>query len=107
MKAAFRKIVVGVDFSDASLAGARWVADHLAPQAELLVVHVVPIPSAPIYLREYVESTIQQRTNSTQRLYTALRGFAGLLGAERVRVGIRTGVPWTELARVADEVDAD
>jgi nucleotide-binding universal stress UspA family protein len=107
MKAVFGKIVIGVDFSDASLAGARWVATHLAPQAELFVVHVVPIPSAPIYLREYVESTIHQRMNSAERLYTALRGFAGLLGAPRVRVGIRTGVPWTELARVAHEVKAD
>jgi nucleotide-binding universal stress UspA family protein len=107
MKAAFRKIVIGVDFSDASLAGARWVANHLAPQAELLVVHVVPVPSAPVYLRDYIESTIHQRMNSAERLYTALRGFAGLLGAPRVRVGIRTGVPWAELARVAHEVKAD
>jgi nucleotide-binding universal stress UspA family protein len=107
MKPQFRKIVVGVDFSDASLAGARWVATHLAPQAELLIVHVVAVPNAPMYLREYLGSTIQQRARSEQALYTALRGFAGLLGADRVRIGIRTGVPWYELARVADEVKAD
>jgi nucleotide-binding universal stress UspA family protein len=107
MKPQFRKIVVGVDFSDASLAGARWVATHLAPQAELLIVHVVAVPNAPMYLREYIGSTIHQRARSAQALYTALRGFAGLLGADRVRIGIRTGVPWSELARVADEVKAD
>jgi nucleotide-binding universal stress UspA family protein len=107
MTTPFRKIVIGVDFSDASLAGARWVASHLAPQAELLVVHVVPVPSAPIYLREYIGATVDQRASSAQRLYTALRGFACLLGADRVRVGIRTGVPWCELSRVADQVKAD
>jgi nucleotide-binding universal stress UspA family protein len=107
MKSQFRKIVIGVDFSDASLAGARWVVDHLAPQAELLIVHVVAVPSAPIYLREYIGPTINQRAMSAQRLYTALRGFAGVLGSHRIRVGIRTGVPWIELARVADEVKAD
>jgi nucleotide-binding universal stress UspA family protein len=107
MKPQFRKIVVGVDFSDASLAGARWVATHLAPQAELLIVHVVAVADAPMYLREYIGSTINQRAKSAQALYTALRGFAGLLGADRVRIGIRTGVPWSELAQVADEVKAD
>jgi nucleotide-binding universal stress UspA family protein len=103
----FRKIVVGVDFSDASLAAARWVATHLATQADLFIVHVVAVPNAPTYLREYIGSTINQRARSAHALYTALRGFAGLLGCDRVRIGIRTGVPWVEIARVADEVKAD
>jgi nucleotide-binding universal stress UspA family protein len=102
-----RKIVIGIDFSDASLAGARWVADHLGAKAELLLVHVVPLPRPPIYLHEHIASTIDQRSTLVPRLYTALRGFADLLGHDRVRVGIRTGVPWSAIARVADEVKAD
>ena len=107
MKTRLSKIVVGVDFSDASLAGARWVANHLAPGAELLLVHVVPVPKPPIYLHEHMGPTIDQRSTVVPRLYTALRGFAELLRSDRVRVGIRTGVPWTALARVASEVKAD
>ena len=107
MKTQFRKIVIGIDFSDASLAGARWVSTHLAPRAELLLVHVVPLPRPPIYLHEHIGSTIDQRSTLVPRLYTALRGFADLLSSDRVRVGIRTGVPWSALARVADEVKAD
>jgi nucleotide-binding universal stress UspA family protein len=107
MKPQFRKIVIGIDFSDASLAGARWVATHLAPRAELLLVHVVPVPKLPVYLEEHVGSTIDQRATLAPRLYTALRGFAEVLGSDRVRVGIRTGVPWSALARVAYEVKAD
>lgn len=101
------KIVIGIDFSDASLAGARWVAEHLAPKAELLLVHVVPLPRPPIYLHELIASTVDQRSTLVPRLYTALRGFADLLGKDRTRVGIRTGVPWSSIARVADEVKAD
>jgi len=101
------KIVIGIDFSDASLAGARWVAEHLAPKAELLLVHVVPLPRPPIYLHEHIASTIDQRSTLVPRLYTALRGFADLLGNDRARVGIRTGVPWSAIASVADEVKAD
>jgi nucleotide-binding universal stress UspA family protein len=102
-----KKIIIGIDFSDASLAGARWVADHLGAKAELLLVHVVPLPRPPIYLHEHIGSTIDQRSTLVPRLYTALRGFADLLGHDRVRVGIRTGVPWSAIARVADEVKAD
>jgi nucleotide-binding universal stress UspA family protein len=103
----FKKIIIGIDFSDASLAGARWVADHLAPKADLLLVHVVSVPRPPIYLHEHIAPTIDQRSALVPRLYTALRGFADLLGYGRARVGIRTGVPWSALARVADEVKAD
>ena len=40
----FNTIVVGIDFSERSLATARWVAHHLSPGAELVFVHVVPEP---------------------------------------------------------------
>jgi nucleotide-binding universal stress UspA family protein len=107
MKTQFRKIVIGIDFSDASLAGARWVATHLAPDAELLLVHVVPLPQPPAYLHGQLGSTIVQPSNPVPHLYTALQEFADLLGVRRVRVGIRTGVSWSALAKVAGEVKAD
>jgi nucleotide-binding universal stress UspA family protein len=107
MMVPFKKILIGIDFSDASLAAARWAATHIASDAELLLVHVVPLPRPPIYLHERLERTVEQRSVSTPRLRTALQGFADLLGRARIRVGVRTGVPWTALARVAGEVKAD
>src|SRR5689334_24809440 len=103
----FRKIVVGVDFSDASLAAARWVADYLAPRGELLLVHVVSMPRPPIYLHGEIAPTIDQRSTLVPRLYAALTAFGQLLGHDRVRVGIRTGIAWSSLAHVAKEVNAD
>ena len=103
----FRKIVIGVDFSDASLAAARWVANHLAPKAELFLVHVVSLPRPPIYLQQQLGPTIDQRSTLAPRLYAALAAFGELLGKHRVRVGIRTGVAWAALAHVAKEVKAD
>ena len=107
MKTQFGKIVIGIDFSDASLAGARWVSNHLASRAELVLIHVVPLPRPPIYLHEHIGLTIDERSTLVPRLYRALRGFADLLSSDRVRVGIRSGVPWSALARVADDVKAD
>ena len=103
----FKKIVVGIDFSDASLAAARWVANHMAPSAELFLVHVVSMPRPPIYLHEQMGPTIDQRSTLTPRLYAALSAFGDLLDFDRVRVGIRTGVAWSSLARVARDVQAD
>ena len=97
----FKKIVVGIDFSDASLAAARWVANHMAPSAELFLVHVVSMPRPPIYLHEQMGPTIDQRSTLTPRLYAALSAFGDLLGYDRVRVGIRTGVAWSSLARAS------
>ena len=42
-----RTVVVGVDFSAASLSAAQWVGTHLAPDAEIVLVHVLPEPEAP------------------------------------------------------------
>ena len=103
----FRKIVVGIDFSDASLAAARWVADYLAQKAELFLVHVVTLPRPPIYLHEQIAPTIDQRSTLAPRLYAALSAFGELLGCHQIRVGVRTGVAWSALARVANEVKAD
>ena len=103
----FDKIVVGIDFSEASLAAARWVADHLAPDAELLLVHVVSMPRPPMYLHDQIGPTIDQRSTLAPRLHAALSAFGELLAPDRVRVGIRTGVAWSALAHVASEVKAD
>src|SRR5688500_20154594 len=40
----FNRIVVGIDFSANSLAASRWVAHHFAPDADVVLVHVVAPP---------------------------------------------------------------
>ncbi|HET9463987.1 MAG TPA: universal stress protein [Gemmatimonadales bacterium] len=39
-------IVVGIDFSDPSLAAAGWTARHLADDATIVLAHAVCIPAA-------------------------------------------------------------
>ncbi|MEO8579505.1 MAG: universal stress protein [Gemmatimonadales bacterium] len=103
----FQKIVVGIDYSEASLAAAQWATRKLAPTGQLLLVHVLPEPFAPVYLRMHIAPTLDQLATLTPGLYGALRGFGDVLRDSRVRVGIRTGNPAATLARVAEEVNAD
>lgn len=102
-----RRVVVGVDFDEPSLATARWVATQVAPAAELVLVHVLPVPRAPEFLRGSLlppEPFVEQVAPAMRG---GLQGFAGTLGPARVRVEVRVGEPAEQLAAVAAELGAD
>ena len=103
----FHRVVVGVDFSAASLAAARWVATQLAPRAELVLVHVLPEPEAPSFVRPYLPSMLEIVAELAPPLLGGLRGVAELVNAGRTRVDMRAGLPADGLARAAAEVGAD
>ena len=101
------KIVVGIDFSDASLAAARWAVGRVAPGGQVFLVYVLPEPFSPLYLNSYGDPALDQLATYRPGVYGALKGFGDALRSERVRVGVRIGNPAATLARVADEVKAD
>jgi nucleotide-binding universal stress UspA family protein len=103
----FRKVVIAVDFSAASLAAARWVAMQLAPRAELALVHVVSAPAAPSFVRPHLPSLDEVMAGLTPALLGALRGLAGVVGSERTTVELLTGTPADVLAAFARDFDAD
>jgi hypothetical protein len=103
------RIVVGVDFTESSLAVAQWVGRHLARAAELLV-HVTPMAMMPNVARAgsnrlaIVDGRSSDRVRS---LRGALRGLASLIVGTRTAVDVRVGDPATQLAAYANMVDAD
>jgi nucleotide-binding universal stress UspA family protein len=103
----FHKVVVGVDFSAASIAAARWAATHLAPRAELVLVHVLPEPEAPPFVRPYLPSMLELVEELAPSLYGGLRGVAELIDVGRTRLDMRAGVPAAGLARAAADAGAD
>jgi Universal stress protein family len=48
---ALKRVVVGIDFSESSLTAATWVARHVAPGAELVLVYALHVPEPPSFLR--------------------------------------------------------
>ena len=103
----YRRIVAGVDFGEASLAATRWVAQHLAPEAELVLVHVVSEPRVPCFLDGHTRSSSARTRDAVPSLHGALRGLANMLGAHRTRVELFAGAPADALALVAAELEAD
>ena len=103
----WRQIVVGVDFSEASLAAARWVATDFAPETDLMLVHVVAAPDVPSYVPSELAPWSVDDPAVPSAIYGGLRGLADLIRASRIRVRVMVGHPADALVRVAAEVGAD
>ncbi|MHB0948561.1 MAG: universal stress protein [Gemmatimonadaceae bacterium] len=126
-----RRIVIGMDFSDAAIAAARWVATALAPDAALAFVHVVDPPprsrfgraaippqqvvldTAAEFARHRLDRVTRFVTNQeTQRLvrvgrpHEALIAAARELEAELIVVGQHGDRPrpWKPLGTTADRL---
>lgn len=102
----FQRIVIGVDFSAASLAAARWIA-QLAPGAELVLVHVLPEPEAPVYVRDQLPPMLEVIRDLEPAMRGGLRGLADLIDGTRTRVEILRGQPAEGLATAAAQLGAD
>jgi nucleotide-binding universal stress UspA family protein len=100
------RIVIGIDFSAASVEAARWVA-CLAPDSEIVLTHVIPIPEPPPIVagrfarRGLLIDTV--REGAEQKL----RALGRTLQVEWVWREVREGEPAGCLTRVADEFRAD
>ncbi len=98
------RVVVGVDFSGASLAAARWAARAFGPGADLVLVNVLPAaPHAPAVIRT---GRAARSRDDAHAMLGALRGLGGLLGVGRVEAIVRRGVVADVLAAVAARVRA-
>ncbi len=103
----FRRVVIGVDFTEASLAAARWAGLQLAPRAEIVLVHALPAPDAPPYLRRHLRPDADVARALVPVFDGALRGLASVIGKARTRVRVAAGAPADVLAAAAHACDAD
>lgn len=101
------RVVVGIDFSPASIDTASWVARHFAPGAELVLVHVISLPEPP----PIVASRYPRRDLTVDTLREGaekrLREISLSLSADRVWLEIREGEIVESLTAVAEDYSAD
>ena len=104
------RIVVGVDFTEGSLAAAQWAARHLGRDATLTLVHVVAPPRTPNVrgLRPDRMPDPQRRLQARmESMSGALHGLARVIGRTSTEVEVRVGDPVVQLPAYAKTVDAD
>jgi len=96
-----------MDFSEPSLAAARWTATRLAPGAEIVLVHAVFVPEPPRFLRGLYPPPDELRQNAERGAHTRMREFGPSIGAKRIWTEIRIGRPAECVSQVAEELSAD
>lgn len=102
-----QRVVVGVDFSAPSEAAARWAAQDLAPEAELVLVHAVDVPEPPSFLRNRFPPRDTLAGTARTGADRSLRDLSASLGARRIWLEVREGRADEMIAAVAGEYRAD
>lgn len=102
-----RRIVLGVDFSDTSLTAARWAATHFAPEAEVVLAHVLEETPMPPSIRAELPPVEEVATATAAQIHGGLRGLAQLIGESRCRSASLVGDPAAALASLAANIGAD
>ena len=100
-------IVIGLDFSAPAIKGAKWMAEHVAPTAELTLVHVIDPPSRPPFAAQLLPSPAEIESAARDFAETELRRLAAVLSKSVTHVEVRVGKPHEEIANVARERNAD
>ena len=101
------KVIVGIDFSRPATEAAQWVVQQFAPDAEIILAHVIDLPRTPTFLRGVVSSDAELEASARNAAEPQLRELASFLTPARARTVIRTGRAHEELAKLAAETGAD
>jgi nucleotide-binding universal stress UspA family protein len=102
-----RRIVVGVDFREPSVAAARWTALELAPQAEIVLVHAVDLPKPPRPLRGVLAPVEPVAENAVAGARARLANLGPWVDGTRVVGEVATGHAAECLIEAVDTHGAD
>src|SRR5687768_12889548 len=101
------RILVSIDFGDQSILAARWIASHFAPEAEIVLAHVIePPPATRANVMRYpsVETIVSKVHVDVER---RLNELCTSIAPGRARSEIRVGTPHDELVQLATAIEAD
>jgi nucleotide-binding universal stress UspA family protein len=102
-----KRVVVAIDFSEPSIAAATWVARHFAPEAELVLLHVLHVPPLPHFLEGRYPTRAHLEETARAGAEVHLREVSASIARGLVWPEVRVGKPDEEVVRVAAEYDAD
>jgi nucleotide-binding universal stress UspA family protein len=101
------KIVIGVDFTPASIHAAKWAAHHFVGSAEMVLAYSVFTPQPPRFLRGRYPNIGPLVDVAREGAEVKLRGLARQLPAGLIWTDVRLGAPAEQLAAVARDYAAD
>jgi len=104
VNAMFSRILLAIDFGPASLGAARWATTHVAPSADAVLMHVIPITGQP-QEGDAPPTTADDEFHDgvTSALVGGLAGFGAMLDVASTRNAVRAGRPSVCLTAVAND----
>lgn len=106
MSATFSRLLLAIDFGSASLAAARWGTTHIAPEADAVLMHVIPFADRLPRGDATTTSDDESLRRMTPALVGGLGGFGATLSVASLRSVVRAGRPSECLASVAKDAGA-
>jgi nucleotide-binding universal stress UspA family protein len=103
----YHKTVVGMDFSDAAIAAAKWTSECFAPNADLVLAHAIELPHRPIFAPESVPSSDAIKEAAFDFATSRVEQVASSLSAKSIQNEIRPGKPTDVIHQVVFDVGAD
>ena len=97
------RILVATDFSESSLAAARWVSTAVTPGATVVLTHAIDVPSPPGFLRSLFTAVDQIVENAIPGAKARLEQLATDLGLPNAIVDVRTGKAFKALHEACAE----
>jgi nucleotide-binding universal stress UspA family protein len=101
------KVMVGLDFSEPSIAAATWVSRYFAPDAELILAHVIELAPPPPFGRTSEDRSHMIEATIRDFAATRLHDITTFLSAQKPQTEIRVGRPYEVLASLAETCGAD
>lgn len=101
------RILISMDFSQPAIAGAKWVSEFFAPDAELTLLHVIEPPDRPRFGRPVLPAPDVIEAVAREDAMLRMREVASYLTAEQPRQEFRVGKPHEAIVNVAKNGNFD
>ena len=101
------RVLVGVDFGDASIEAATWTARAFAPGAEIVLAHAIHVPEPPGFLSTLYPSAERALETAREGAELKLRELSRTIATGLVWPEVRVGAPEVVVAQVARDYGVD
>lgn len=95
------RILIGMDFSEPAIAGARWVSESFAPDAELTLLHVVEPLDGVAFARGILPPADALEAAAREDAAKRMQAIGSYLTADVPRREIRVGTPHEVIVNAA------
>ncbi len=101
------RMLIGMDFSEVAIRSAKWASQYFAPDAEIILAHVIELPDRPLFARRALPAEGVIEGAAREYAATHLREVATFLTSRTARREIRVGKPHEGMAGLVRETHAD